>query len=686
MAYGDPRPGGAGTVQGGDPGFEADKEGLAGAWQQVVGRARKPQGPNAAAYDEQMNRAAGNAIHYGNVADNYTQATPEIQNQYQEQSREDVRGNVMQQNYLAGHLRDIMEGKDVTGSKAQIQAGTDAAIAAQQNMARSAKGGAVAQAGAARAGQQQAAVSQAGVANQAAQLQAQLASQAQGQAAQVYSNIGQQEMAQYTLEQQSAIKQAELQGASQAQINQMKLGFGALGNQAQGLSQAALNQYTQGILQAQGLGQSGAAADAASQNQLIGTAAGVAGAAMMASDINAKTQVHQEGFRQGMQAGRTTALDYQNGTVGQNAQIPKGEPPTYGRDVYGGADGQGPAPYQGQAPQSETAWSPPSSSYAAALSPASMAPVPSSPAYQQVAQPALAELPQVRSSAAQMSQASEKASPAASAALPGPQASQAAQAQSAASQVQPRAQAGLASFMSDEASKILAESESSSADALKESQVPYKQNPLDLSGFQKDTFKDTYGKLTGGKKKKGGTDVDAVAAGEGDTTLPDYDAGPVAANPNAPAWLNQAQGMAGGVQSGPSPADQIDPSVTAATAGYTPQAAYAAPAAEAAAFESDERAKNVDRKHTLADDFLDGMHPLSFHYKQLQDEPVPHPHGGKYLGITAQDLERIPEVGPQLVENTPRGKQVLIKPTLSAALAGLARMNERVRHLEGKGK
>ena len=106
----------------------------------------------------------------------------------------------------------------------------------------------------------------------------------------------------------------------------------------------------------------------------------------------------------------------------------------------------------------------------------------------------------------------------------------------------------------------------------------------------------------------------------------------------------------------------------------------------AAAISSDKRAKSIDSKHTLADDFLDGMHPLSFHYKQLQDEPVPNPRGGKYLGITAQDLERIPEIGPQLVEDGPRGKQVLVKPTLSAALAGLARMNERVRHLEGKGK
>ena len=60
--------------------------------------------------------------------------------------------------------------------------------------------------------------------------------------------------------------------------------------------------------------------------------------------------------------------------------------------------------------------------------------------------------------------------------------------------------------------------------------------------------------------------------------------------------------------------------------------------------------------------------------------------GSGPLGITAQDLERVPEVGPQLVENTPRRKMVAVKPTLSAALAGMARLNERVRHLEGKGK
>ena len=111
----------------------------------------------------------------------------------------------------------------------------------------------------------------------------------------------------------------------------------------------------------------------------------------------------------------------------------------------------------------------------------------------------------------------------------------------------------------------------------------------------------------------------------------------------------------------------------------------AAPAA-AGGFSSDVRGKKVDKKQTLADDFLDGIRPLSYHYKQLQDEPRPDPTGGRYLGVTAQDLEGVPEVGRQLVEDTPRGKQVLIKPTLSAALAGLARMNERLRALEGKPK
>ncbi len=285
-------PGGAGTVQGADPGKEADADGLAGAYQQIVGRNAKAQGPNGAAYDKQMGEAQGDATAYGDTARNYTQNAPTIANQYQDQSRGDIGLNVGRQGLLTDHLNDIMSGKDVTGAKAQIQAGTDAGIAAQMSMARSAKGGGAAQAGATRAAQQQGAVANAGVASQAGQLQAQLAGQAAGQAAGVYGNIGQQLGAQYGLEQGSAIQQANLQGQNQAQINQTRLGFAGAGNQAQAGSLNALNGYTSGNLSAQGL-QPGIDAQNGG-GKLIGTAASVAGAALT-SDIHAKEGIASEG-------------------------------------------------------------------------------------------------------------------------------------------------------------------------------------------------------------------------------------------------------------------------------------------------------------------------------------------------------------------------------------------------------
>lgn len=87
-----------------------------------------------------------------------------------------------------------------------------------------------------------------------------------------------------------------------------------------------------------------------------------------------------------------------------------------------------------------------------------------------------------------------------------------------------------------------------------------------------------------------------------------------------------------------------------------------------------------------ADAFLEGIHPLSYFYKHGDAEPRSEPTGGRYLGISAQDLEHVPDVGHQLVSDGPRGKQIESGPTLSAALAGLARLHERVKELEGGGE
>ncbi len=92
----------------------------------------------------------------------------------------------------------------------------------------------------------------------------------------------------------------------------------------------------------------------------------------------------------------------------------------------------------------------------------------------------------------------------------------------------------------------------------------------------------------------------------------------------------------------------------------------------------------VPREHNRVDAFLEGIHPLSYHYKNAESEPRSVPTGGRYLGISAQDLEAVPEVGQQMVSDGPHGKRIESGPTLSAALAGLARLHERVRELESE--
>jgi hypothetical protein len=89
---------------------------------------------------------------------------------------------------------------------------------------------------------------------------------------------------------------------------------------------------------------------------------------------------------------------------------------------------------------------------------------------------------------------------------------------------------------------------------------------------------------------------------------------------------------------------------------------------------------------SMADDFLDKLHPKSFRYDDPSDELHSTPTGGKYLGVMAQDLVRTREAGPQMVSQDPRGKMMVeTKPTLAAALAGLGRLNERVRAMEARG-
>lgn len=87
------------------------------------------------------------------------------------------------------------------------------------------------------------------------------------------------------------------------------------------------------------------------------------------------------------------------------------------------------------------------------------------------------------------------------------------------------------------------------------------------------------------------------------------------------------------------------------------------------------------------DQFLDGIRPLSYEYKPsaMQNAArygVATP-AGRQLGITTQDMKKS-ALGSQAVVQTPAGEAVDIPRATSLLLAGQARMNKRLRDLEGK--
>jgi hypothetical protein len=71
------------------------------------------------------------------------------------------------------------------------------------------------------------------------------------------------------------------------------------------------------------------------------------------------------------------------------------------------------------------------------------------------------------------------------------------------------------------------------------------------------------------------------------------------------------------------------------------------------------------------DGFLGTLSPKQYNYKDKN-------HGeGKQVGIMAQDLEKT-QLGKQMVENTPEGKQVNFGKGLGLVMASQARLNERL--------
>jgi hypothetical protein len=114
--------------------------------------------------------------------------------------------------------------------------------------------------------------------------------------------------------------------------------------------------------------------------------------------------------------------------------------------------------------------------------------------------------------------------------------------------------------------------------------------------------------------------------------------------------------------------------------GYkAPQYGYRSPDQSDQYVASDKRLKkDVTDARSEVDAVLDALSPKSYSYK---DEKYGK---GRRAGIMAQDLERTP-AGKRVVEDRPDGKMLDVNKALSLALASSARLNERVRELEGKG-
>ena len=107
----------------------------------------------------------------------------------------------------------------------------------------------------------------------------------------------------------------------------------------------------------------------------------------------------------------------------------------------------------------------------------------------------------------------------------------------------------------------------------------------------------------------------------------------------------------------------------------------------AAAAASDERVKkNVKHGGDDNDEMLDALKPTSYEYKAgVPDKYVGSLGDGRRIaGFLAQDLAKS-RAGKSIVGDSPEGIKVVdVKGGLFAALASAARLNERVRALEGK--
>lgn len=88
--------------------------------------------------------------------------------------------------------------------------------------------------------------------------------------------------------------------------------------------------------------------------------------------------------------------------------------------------------------------------------------------------------------------------------------------------------------------------------------------------------------------------------------------------------------------------------------------------------------ENIKKADFDVDDFLNSITGYKFTYK----DPAKNGEGER-LGVMAQDMEKSP-MGSEAVVDGPDGKQIDMKKALSASLAALGRLNERLNNVEGK--
>jgi hypothetical protein len=92
--------------------------------------------------------------------------------------------------------------------------------------------------------------------------------------------------------------------------------------------------------------------------------------------------------------------------------------------------------------------------------------------------------------------------------------------------------------------------------------------------------------------------------------------------------------------------------------------------------------KDIKPESKQLDKFVEQLQAYSYKYK---DTSKPGTAEGERHGIMAQDLEKS-EIGKSFVKDTPNGKMVDYGQGFGAILASQARLNERLKELEGKKK